>query len=84
LKKKPQIDHLGPLETISDGYKYVLVVIDAYTKFVWLFSTNSTDTKILIALKSLFTMFSYQQCIISDRDTAFSSCLHELHEGQWH
>jgi len=45
-----------------------------YTKFVWLFPTKSVSTdEVLIALKFLFAMFGYPQCIILDRGTAFSS-----------
>jgi len=39
-----------------------------------LFPTKSTGTdEVVIALKSLFAMFGYPQCIISDRGIAFSS-----------
>jgi len=72
--KTLHIDHFGPLEATSKGYKYILVIVDAYTKFVWLFPTKSTGTdEAVTALKSLFAMFGYPQCIISDRSTAFSS-----------
>jgi len=71
--KTLHIDHFGPLETTSNGYKYILVIVDAYTKFVWLFPTKSAGTdEVLIILKSLFAMFGYPQYIISDRGTAFS------------
>ncbi|GBO25212.1 hypothetical protein AVEN_106906-1 [Araneus ventricosus] len=31
------IDHLGPLESTNKNYKYVLAIIDAFTKFVWIY-----------------------------------------------
>jgi len=34
------IDHFGPLEVTADDYKYILVIVDAFTKFTWLFSLN--------------------------------------------
>lgn len=37
------LDHLGPLATTSKKYKHILVVIDAFSKFTWLFPTKSTD-----------------------------------------
>jgi len=40
--KTLHIDHFGPLEVTSKGYKYILVIVDAYTKFVWLYPTKST------------------------------------------
>ncbi|EFN72529.1 Pro-Pol polyprotein, partial [Camponotus floridanus] len=38
------LDHFGPLEATAYGYKYILVVVDAFTKFTWLFPTKSTTT----------------------------------------
>ncbi|CAL1689693.1 unnamed protein product [Lasius platythorax] len=72
--KTLHIDHFGPLEITNDDFKHVLVIVDAYTKFVWLFPAKSTGTdEVLMTFKSLFSMFSYPQRIISDRGTAFSS-----------
>ncbi|XP_011687455.1 PREDICTED: uncharacterized protein K02A2.6-like [Wasmannia auropunctata] len=68
------IDHLGPLEETIDGYKYILVMIDAFTKFVWLQATKSTGTtEVVKHLESLFNNFGYPNKIISDRGTAFTS-----------
>ncbi|GFX08852.1 transposon Ty3-I Gag-Pol polyprotein [Trichonephila clavipes] len=36
-------DHLGPLATTSKKYKHVFAVIDAFSKFTWLYPTRSTD-----------------------------------------
>lgn len=38
------IDHFGLLEATADGYKYILVIVNAFTKFIWLFATKSTTT----------------------------------------
>ena len=38
------IDHLGPLESTHKNYKHIFAVIDVFTKFVWFYPTNSTDT----------------------------------------
>lgn len=68
------VDHFGPLETTIDKYKYILVVIDAFTKFVWLFPTISTGTdEVIEILKGLFSVFGLPSRIISDRGTAFTS-----------
>ncbi|GFV52891.1 transposon Tf2-11 polyprotein [Trichonephila clavipes] len=37
------VDHLGPLATTSKKYKHVFAVIDAFSKFTWLYPTRSTD-----------------------------------------
>jgi len=50
--KTLHIDHFGSLDATSNGYKYILVIVDAYAKFVWLFPTKSAGTdEVLIALK---------------------------------
>lgn len=28
------IDHFGPLEETKNGYKFILIIVDAYTKYV--------------------------------------------------
>lgn len=51
IPKKPipfdtlHLDHFDPLPSLTSKRKYVLVVIDAFTKYVKLYSVNSTSTK---------------------------------------
>lgn len=42
--KTLHIDHFGPLEITPQDYKYIFLIVDAFTKFVWLFLTKSTGT----------------------------------------
>lgn len=68
------IDHIGPLESTHKNYNHILVVIDAFTKFVWLYPTKSTTTKEVISkLESQKRVFGNPVMIISDRGTAFTS-----------
>jgi len=68
------IDHFGPLERTADGYKYVLVVIDAFSKFVWLLPTKTTSSEEVIqGILSIFNLFGYPKRIISDRGSSFTS-----------
>lgn len=68
------LDHFGPLESTLDNYKYILAVIDAFTKFVWLFPTKSTTAEEAIRyLTDLFDLFGLPKRIISDRGTSFTS-----------
>lgn len=68
------IDHFGPLENTKENYKYILAIIDAFTKFVWLFPTKSTTTEETIkCLIGLFDLFGFPERIISDRGTSFTS-----------
>jgi len=65
--KTVHMDHFGPLEETADGFKYILVIIDACTKYVWLFASKSTGTnEVINNLTTLFAIFGLPQKIISD------------------
>lgn len=67
------IDHFGPLQETEDGYKHILVVVDAFTRFTWLYPTKITSSKEAIKnLKSLFNVFGNPKKLVSDRGTAIS------------
>lgn len=54
----------------EDGFKHILVVIDAFSLFTWLFATKSTGSKEVIKhLSSLFDTFGNPQNLVSDRGT---------------
>jgi hypothetical protein len=38
-------DHVGPLDSSKKGYRYLLVIIDCFSKFVWLHPTKTTNAK---------------------------------------
>ena len=38
-------DFIGPLPSTSKQYNYIFSVVDAFTKFVWLYPTKSTSTQ---------------------------------------
>lgn len=68
------IDHFGPLQEATKKRTQLLVIIDAYTKFVWLFPCVSTTTESVVThLTNLFNQFGNPIKIISDRGTAFTS-----------
>lgn len=68
------VDHLGPLESTSKKYNHILVVIDSFTKFIWLYPTKSTTSQEVIKkLELQQQIFGNPACIISDRGMAFSS-----------
>lgn len=80
IPKKPipfdtlHIDHYGPLPSVQSKQKYILVVVDAFTKFVKLYAVNSTSTREVIAsLQKYFDCYSRPRRIISDRGTCFTS-----------
>ncbi|GFS59606.1 transposon Tf2-11 polyprotein [Trichonephila clavipes] len=68
------IDHLGPLATSSKNYKFILAVIDSFTKFVWLYPTKTTSTsEVIKKLDIQKTTFGNPRFLITDRGTTFTS-----------
>lgn len=68
------IDHLGPLPSTKKNYKYIFAVVDAFTKFVWLYATRTTNAvEVIDKLKKQSFIFGNPRRIISDRGAAFTS-----------
>lgn len=67
------VDHLGPF--CRDGGKtYVLAIVDASTKYIWLEAVANANTQgTLNALERLIKTFGYPTRIISDQGSAFTS-----------
>lgn len=68
------IDHLGPIPSTRKNYAYMLVVVDSFTKFVWLYPTQSMITaEVISRLEKQSVVFGNPRRIITDRGTAFTS-----------
>lgn len=68
------VDHFGPIIETKKEFKHILVVIDSFTRYTWLFAVKSVSFKETIArLADLFNIFGNPKIIVSDRGTAFSS-----------
>lgn len=69
------MDHYGPIQLPSSGgFKYILVVVDAFTKFVKFYCTKSTNTEEVIKhLSNYMNYYSKPGRIITDRGSCFSS-----------
>ena len=68
------IDHLGPLQSTKKSYIHIFVVVDAFSKFVWLYATRSTSAaEVIERLRKQSTTFGNPRSIISDRGSAFTS-----------
>lgn len=68
------IDHLGPMPSTNKEYNHILAIIDAFTKFVWLFPVKSTTANETInKLKVVTTIFGSPRRLITDRGTAFTA-----------
>ncbi|GFY20868.1 transposon Tf2-11 polyprotein [Trichonephila clavipes] len=72
------LDHLGPLATTSKKYKHVFAVIDAFSKFTWLYPTRSTDAvEVINRLENQRHVFGNPARIITDKRSAFASSAFE-------
>lgn len=68
------VDYMGPLPATQKRYQYLLAVIDAFAKFVWLYSTRTTNsTELIEHLQKQAAIFDNLRRIISDRRSAFTS-----------
>ncbi|KAK2578390.1 hypothetical protein KPH14_011876 [Odynerus spinipes] len=68
------VDHVGPFETSRKHNKYLLVMVDAFTKFVIIEPVKMQKTRhTLKVLMDLINLFGCPTRIISDRGTAFTS-----------
>lgn len=73
---KVHIDHLGPFKTSLKGNAYLIVLCDAFTKYVMIKAVRSATTKPVIAfLNALSLFFGHFHRLISDRGTAYTSKL---------
>ena len=67
-------DHLDPIPSTKKSYRHIFAVVDAFTKFVWLYATKSTSSDEAINhLRKQSTIFGNPRRIISDRGTCFTS-----------
>lgn len=67
-------DHFGPLEKAPHGFKHILLIIDAFTKFTMFYPTKSTTSKEAISrLIDYFKHFGTCKQLVTDRGTCFTS-----------
>lgn len=68
------IDHLGPLTSTNKNYRYILTVVDGFTKFTWIYPTKTLSTEeVLERLKLQQQTFGSPHRIITDRNASFTS-----------
>lgn len=80
IPKKPipfdtvHLDHFGPLPSLISKRKHLLIVIDAFTKYVKLYPVNSTSTKeVNASLDKYFEYYGRPKRVITDRGSCFRS-----------
>lgn len=68
------IDFLGSYVKSSKQNRFVLVIMDAFSKWVEVFALrDATANKMVMCLEKVFTTFGYPRTIISDNGTQFCS-----------
>jgi hypothetical protein len=80
IKKEPKpfhtvhVDHVGPFIKTKTGKTQVLVMIDAFTKFILLYAVKSTRAKFAInSLNKMIKVFGAPRRIICDKGKAFDN-----------
>ena len=65
------MDLIGPLP-LSDGFKYILTIVDAFTRFTWAHALiDKTADSVAAGLQKFIATFSCPKVIISDNGTEF-------------
>jgi len=68
------VDHLGPLPSTKKKYAHIFAVIDAFSKFIWLYPVKSTATfEVVDRLRKQSIVFGNPRRLVSDRGFAFTS-----------
>lgn len=68
------IDHLGPLSSTNKNYRYILTVVDGFTKFTWIYPTKTLMAdEVIDKLKLQQQTFGSPIRIITDRNTSFTA-----------
>lgn len=68
------IDHYGPLNPTKGNYRHIFIIVDAFSKFLTLYSVRSVKSiETCTKLIEYFSYYSKPIRIISDRGTSFTS-----------
>ena len=69
-----EIDFIGPLPETTNGNKYILSVVDHFSKYAITYATPKQDTQTVIeCLTKLFAEFGVPSKILSDQGRMFVS-----------
>lgn len=68
------LDHVGPFIITSKGYKYILTLVDNFTKYVIFYAVSGTSSKeTLSCIASFVIAYGLPRRLITDRGTCFTS-----------
>ena len=73
------LDHIGPLVASKKGYQHLLVLVDSFAKFAWIYPTKSTTTEeVLKRIREHQKVFGNPRRFISDRGTGLFLCSNDF------
>ena len=68
------IDHVGPFVKTDNGNKYILVIMDLFSRFSLLYAVPSKDTNIVVdCLSQVFHTYGFPDTLLSDNAPEFKS-----------
>lgn len=67
-------DFVGPLVRTARGHKFILTMVDAFTKFTWLIPTSTSTADVLVReYQRVFKYFGYPKSLATDNGKQFTS-----------
>ena len=68
------VDFIGPFPRSAQGNTFALVVVDAFSKFVWLSGVpRATAQAVTRVMGKIFATFGAPRCVVSDNGSQFTS-----------
>ena len=79
------LDHVGPLHKTKDGYQYMIVAQDYFTKWPIVKPTKTTNTEeaLKFVYEDIYTLYGKPQQLITDQGSAFTSEMWKLAMKKW-
>ena len=71
------MDFIGPLKTAADGSKYILLIVDSFSRWPEAFPLPASDatTVARVLYREIFTRYGAPRSLVSDRGPQFMSSL---------
>jgi len=72
------VDHVGPFVTTTEGFKYILVMVDNFTNYVSLYAVEDTSAEqLIVQVKRFVDTFGLPGRLITDRGSCYTSGVFE-------